>query len=117
MQSIQDILGIEYLRQPFPQKNLKEYCIFCMIKGKQSEQAANDDNEKRKSSPTNQKPVSENSKSATNAFKCNVCQAGFPTRNKLFQHIKERGHALKVDAKHEGDKPQKQEKKKGKKKR
>lgn len=85
--------------------------------GKQSGQAANDDNEKRKSSPTNQKPVSENSKSATNAFKCSVCQAGFPTRNKLFQHIKERGHALKVDAKHEGDKPQKQEKKKGKKKR
>ena len=33
LQSIQDILGIEYLRQPFPQKNLKEYCTFCMIKG------------------------------------------------------------------------------------
>jgi DnaJ family protein A protein 5 len=26
---------------------------------------------------------------------CNVCHASFPTRNKLFQHIKETGHALR----------------------
>ncbi|EDO45195.1 predicted protein, partial [Nematostella vectensis] len=29
---------------------------------------------------------------------CNVCHAGFGTRNKLFQHIKEQGHALRADS-------------------
>lgn len=30
-------------------------------------------------------------------MKCNVCQEVFPTRNKLFTHIKELGHALRVE--------------------
>ncbi|XP_062575627.1 dnaJ homolog subfamily C member 21-like [Saccostrea cucullata] len=30
-------------------------------------------------------------------MKCNVCQEVFPTRNKLFTHIKEQGHALRVE--------------------
>uniref|UniRef100_A0A0B7ABF2 DnaJ homolog subfamily C member 21 n=1 Tax=Arion vulgaris TaxID=1028688 RepID=A0A0B7ABF2_9EUPU len=30
-------------------------------------------------------------------FKCNVCQRGFQTRNKLFDHIKQTGHALRVE--------------------
>ncbi|GFS00760.1 gamma-glutamylcyclotransferase, partial [Elysia marginata] len=31
------------------------------------------------------------------SFKCNVCQRGHQTRNKLFDHIKQTGHALRVD--------------------
>ena len=73
--------------------------------------------EKEKSTATNQKLTPASSKSATNAFKCNVCQAAFPTRNKMFQHIKELGHALKLDTKSEANESQRQGKKKGKKKR
>ncbi|GFO47962.1 Dnaj-like protein subfamily c member 21 [Plakobranchus ocellatus] len=32
------------------------------------------------------------------SFKCNVCQRTHPTRNKLFEHIKQTGHALRLDA-------------------
>lgn len=53
----------------------------------------------------------------TSTFKCNVCQASFPTRNKMFQHIKELGHALNVDKNNREDDSQRQGKKKGKKKR
>ena len=53
----------------------------------------------------------------TSTFKCNVCQTSFPTRNKMFQHIKELGHALNVDKNNRGDDSQRQGKKKGKKKR
>lgn len=53
----------------------------------------------------------------TNAFKCNVCQSAYPTRNKLFQHIKEQGHALKLNTSNDADELQRQGKKKGKKKR
>lgn len=81
-----------------------------------SEQAT-DAVERGQSSGSNQKSVPANSKSATNTFKCNVCQSSFPTRNKMFQHIKELGHALNVDAKNELGDSQKQGKKKGKKKR
>lgn len=28
---------------------------------------------------------------------CNVCHKNFPTRNKLFQHIKESGHAVRIE--------------------
>jgi DnaJ family protein A protein 5 len=30
-------------------------------------------------------------------LKCNVCSESFPTRNKLFGHIKQTGHALRVE--------------------
>ena len=30
-------------------------------------------------------------------LRCNVCQRDFNSRNKLFQHIKDTGHALKLD--------------------
>lgn len=30
-------------------------------------------------------------------WKCNVCSVIYPTRNKLFGHIKESGHALRVE--------------------
>ena len=53
----------------------------------------------------------------TSTFKCNVCQTSFPTRNKMFQHIKELGHALNVDKNNRQDDSQRQGKKKGKKKR
>lgn len=32
------------------------------------------------------------------AFMCNVCSASFPTRNKLFKHVSEKGHALHVSS-------------------
>ncbi|XP_071844766.1 dnaJ homolog subfamily C member 21-like isoform X2 [Apostichopus japonicus] len=40
-------------------------------------------------------PVSSNQ----DVLLCNVCQHEFPTRNKLFNHIKSTGHALQVTAK------------------
>ncbi|XP_068732512.1 dnaJ homolog subfamily C member 21-like [Montipora capricornis] len=64
-----------------------------------------------KSTATNQTAA------VTNSFKCNVCQALFPTRNKMFQHIKEQGHALKLDAKNDGHESLRRGKNKGKKKR
>lgn len=64
----------------------------------------------KKSSTASKEPV-------TSTFKCNVCQASFPTRNKMFQHIKELGHALNLDRNHQEDDSQRQGKKKGKKKR
>ncbi|XP_060083248.1 dnaJ homolog subfamily C member 21-like [Ylistrum balloti] len=30
-------------------------------------------------------------------FKCNVCSGVFPTRNKMFDHIKKEGHAVRLD--------------------
>lgn len=30
------------------------------------------------------------------ALACNVCHVGFSSRNKLFQHIKDSGHALHI---------------------
>eukprot|EP00045_Choanoeca_perplexa_P014276 m.166798 g.166798 ORF g.166798 m.166798 type:complete len:620 (+) comp16631_c0_seq4:2735-4594(+) len=39
------------------------------------------------------------SREATEEHLCNVCSTLFPTRNKLFQHIKATGHALRVDGK------------------
>lgn len=45
-------------------------------------------------------------------MKCNVCQEVFPTRNKLFTHIKELGHALRVE---QPPAPSKGKKKKNKK--
>ncbi|CAG5130248.1 unnamed protein product [Candidula unifasciata] len=32
------------------------------------------------------------------AVRCHVCQRGYVSRNKLFEHIKQTGHALRVDA-------------------
>lgn len=64
----------------------------------------------KKSSTASKEPV-------TSTFKCNVCQTSFPTRNKMFQHIKELGHALNLDRNHQEDDSQRQGKKKGKKKR
>ena len=84
---------------------------------KKSEQSTDAGKEKAKSVETNQNSALASSKTETNAFKCNVCQATFSTRNKMFQHIKELGHALKLDTNLEADDSQRQGKKKGKKKR
>lgn len=84
---------------------------------KKSEQLNKAENKKGKSTATNKKSAQAGTNTATDAFKCNVCQAAFSTRNKLFQHIKDLGHALKLDTNHEGDDSQRQGKKKGKKKR
>ena len=46
-------------------------------------------------------------------LKCNVCSSSFPTRNKLFGHIKESGHALRVED-NSVDSKGKKNKKKGK---
>lgn len=61
--------------------------------------------------------VTNQTAAVTNSFKCNVCQALFSTRNKMFQHIKEQGHALKLDSKNDAHESQRQGKNKGKKKR
>lgn len=73
--------------------------------------------EKRKPKEGNKKSPQASKEPATNSFKCNVCQDSFPTRNKMFQHIKELGHALNVDKNREAGESQRQAKKKGKKKR
>lgn len=73
--------------------------------------------EKRKPKEGNKKSPQANKEPAANSFKCNVCQDSFPTRNKMFQHIKELGHALNVDKNREAGESQRQAKKKGKKKR
>ena len=72
--------------------------------------------EKRKPKEGNKKSPQASKEPAANSFKCNVCQDSFPTRNKMFQHIKELGHALNVDKNREADDSQRQAKKKGKKK-
>ena len=54
---------------------------------------------------------------SVDSFKCNVCQAPFPTRNKMFQHIKEFGHALRIEKDNTTEERHQGEKKKGKKKR
>ncbi|XP_067679805.1 dnaJ homolog subfamily C member 21-like [Haliotis asinina] len=48
--------------------------------------------------PEKSKPDSKKSSNTKpkEVFKCNVCRNQFPTRNKLFIHIKEQGHALRV---------------------
>ena len=73
--------------------------------------------EKRKPKEGNKKSPQASKEPAANSFKCNVCQDSFPTRNKMFQHIKELGHALNEDKNREADDSQRQAKKKGKKKR
>lgn len=73
--------------------------------------------EKRKPKEGNKKSPQASKEPAANSFKCNVCQDSFPTRNKMFQHIKELGHALNVDKNREAGELQRQAKKKGKKKR
>ena len=73
--------------------------------------------EKRKPKEGNKKSPQASKEPAANSFKCNVCQDSFPTRNKMFQHIKELGHALNVDKNREVGESQRQAKKKGKKKR
>ncbi|PIK43045.1 hypothetical protein BSL78_20099 [Apostichopus japonicus] len=45
-----------------------------------------------------QRPKSK-TKKPKDVLLCNVCQHEFPTRNKLFNHIKSTGHALQVTAK------------------
>lgn len=76
----------------------------------QSSDAVNENNKSTEKRQASNEP-------AADAFKCNVCQASFSTRNKMFQHIKELGHALNVGKNHEADDSQRQAKKKGKKKR
>ena len=73
--------------------------------------------EERKPKEGNKKSPQASKEPAANSFKCNVCQDSFPTRNKMFQHIKELGHALNVDKNREAGESQRQAKKKGKKKR
>ena len=74
-------------------------------------------NDNKNSTERNNKSSASGKEPATSSFRCNVCQASFPTRNKMFQHIKELGHALNVDKNHQEDDSQRQGKKKGKKKR
>ena len=74
-------------------------------------------NESKKSTERNKKSSAASKEPAASTFKCNVCQASFSTRNKMFQHIKELGHALNVDKNHKTDDSESQGKKKGKKKR
>lgn len=74
-------------------------------------------NDNKNSTGRNKKSSTGGKEPATSTFKCNVCQASFPTRNKMFQHIKELGHALNVDKNYQEDDSQRQGKKKGKKKR
>ncbi|XP_022791039.1 dnaJ homolog subfamily C member 21-like [Stylophora pistillata] len=73
--------------------------------------------EKRKPKEGNKNSPQASKEPSANFFKCNVCQGSFPTRNKMFQHIKELGHALKLDTNREADDSQRQGKKKNKKKR
>lgn len=73
--------------------------------------------EKRKPKEGNKNSPQASKEPSANFFKCNVCQGSFPTRNKMFQHIKELGHALKQDTNREADDSQRQGKKKNKKKR
>ncbi|XP_078378890.1 dnaJ homolog subfamily C member 21-like [Oculina patagonica] len=80
-------------------------------------QSADADNENKKSAERNKKSSAASKEPVANTFKCNVCQASFPTRNRMFQHIKELGHALNLDKSHKTDDSQSQAKKKGKKKR
>ncbi|XP_059151673.1 dnaJ homolog subfamily C member 21-like [Physella acuta] len=49
------------------------------------------------------------------SLKCNVCKRGFPSRNKLFDHIKQTGHAIRLDAA-EVEEKEEEKGKKGKKK-
>lgn len=73
--------------------------------------------EKRKPKEGNKNSPQASKEPSANSFKCNVCQGSFPTRNKMFQHIKELGHALKLDTNRDADDSQRQGKKKNKKKR
>lgn len=73
--------------------------------------------EKRKPKEGNKNSPQASKEPSANSFKCNVCQGSFPTRNKMFQHIKELGHALKLDTNRDADDLQRQGKKKNKKKR
>ncbi|RUS90565.1 hypothetical protein EGW08_001653 [Elysia chlorotica] len=50
-------------------------------------------------------------KTKKESFKCNVCQRGHQTRNKLFEHIKQTGHAVRLEAPN----PEVEEEKSGKK--
>ena len=74
-------------------------------------------NHNKNSTERNKKSSAGGKEPETSTFKCNVCQASFPTRNKMFQHIKELGHARNVDKNNLEDDSQRQGKKKGKKKR
>ncbi|KAH9488823.1 DnaJ sub C member 21 [Bulinus truncatus] len=50
-------------------------------------------------------------------LKCNVCHRGYQSRNKLFDHIKQTGHALRAETPEESDRIVEEERgKKGKKK-
>lgn len=56
-------------------------------------------------------------KTSTQDYTCNVCKESFSTRNKLFQHIKDEGHALRVENTSDQEQTKHGRKKKGKKKR
>ena len=58
----------------------------------------------------------QNSDESSTTHACNVCKESFKTRNKLFEHIKEQGHALRVENTNEQGSAKKGRKKKGKKK-
>lgn len=49
-------------------------------------------------STTEKSVKSKKEKLNKDSFKCNVCQRLHPTRNKLFDHIKQTGHALRLDS-------------------
>lgn len=42
-------------------------------------------------------PVVEGGRGVASSLCCHVCQGKFKSRNRLFQHIKDSGHALKLD--------------------
>lgn len=59
---------------------------------------------------------SDDTKTSSMNHACNVCKAVFETRNKLFEHIKDEGHALRVENTNQPSTTKQGRKKKGKKK-
>jgi DnaJ family protein A protein 5 len=50
----------------------------------------------KKSKKNKEKKQISTKESTTTELKCNVCGESFPSKNKLFQHVKEKGHAIAV---------------------
>lgn len=71
----------ETLTDSLASLNLKE-------KAKEEEKGAKGEKKARRSKEGKDK------KQADDTFKCNVCELQFPSRNKLFQHVKEEDHML-----------------------
>ncbi|XP_038068653.1 dnaJ homolog subfamily C member 21-like [Patiria miniata] len=86
------------------------------LKGKKAKEARRAAREKT----ANQEQKTKVQSASDDPVVCNVCRNEFPTRNKLFNHIKSSGHALHVPSMHRtvdgGEKSGAKSKKKGRKK-